>query len=134
MYLFSPLTISRIKSDLLSLMSQRLAHLRVGPHGASSPIIVGNPALKCNLITMLLVHKFVKRVVRPTRSNPVRQGWLIRSLSSFLPLALEILRILDRLDVVRAAAIPLLPDPGASRRGKVLKQARHRAGGSVCGY
>jgi hypothetical protein len=35
---------------------------------------------------------------------------------------------------MHTAAIPLLPDPGAVRRGKVLKQARHRAGGSVCGY
>jgi hypothetical protein len=40
----------------------------------------------------------------------------------------------DRLDVVHAAAVPLRADLGAARGGKVLKQARHRAGGSVCGY
>jgi len=29
---------------------------------------------------------------------------------------------------VHATAIPLLPDPGASRRGEVFEQARHRTG------
>ena len=48
--------------------------------------------------------------------------------------ALPTARPLDRLDVVHAAAVPLRADLGAARGGKVLKQARHRAGGSVCGY
>jgi hypothetical protein len=38
----------------------------------------------------------------------------------------------DRLYVMHAAAVPLQADLGAARGGKVLKQARHRAGGSVC--
>jgi hypothetical protein len=40
----------------------------------------------------------------------------------------------DRLDVMHAAAVPWRADLGAARGGKVLKQARHRAGDSACGY
>src|SRR5258705_7265516 len=39
----------------------------------------------------------------------------------------------NRLDVTDAAAVPLRADFGAARRGEALEQARHRAGGTVCG-